>query len=368
MRARPRREARARSPSGRVPRPGKSSNRSWDPKQRALRRPPRRAPTVRAQCDAIEIADLLLGSAPPQLSAEPRSTRLASWQDAASGGVAPLASDGSQAGRPTPTDPDVAYHVLSVGYALDLLGARFPHPLSWSPRHPQRRFPAFCDGLPWANNAWTPGTGSTRWERRCTGASSAATRSRGVPETLFGWLLTHADPQTGMWGQPTTERACCRWSTACTARPGDLRAIRRSAALPRAGDRHRARSTRGTSASSRPSGEDACTVLDVAHPLWLTMATGYRAEEVAALAGGCWTMRWAPGRMAQGFGFHAPSPTARQPWPTGAGPTGHRDVARHDLVSRRPCGISEALGYRPRGMRRPEPANAIQLAVGRTER
>src|SRR5690606_9310173 len=123
---------------------------------------PGAALTVRAQCDAIEIADLLLGRAPGQLPAADQADRLRSWQDPATGLVGTLLPDGTQR-PPGPgltgpladglrPDPDVGYHVLCVGYALDLLGSRFPRPIG-VPADPV----AFLEGLPWAEDAWHAG-------------------------------------------------------------------------------------------------------------------------------------------------------------------------------------------------------------------
>ena len=57
--------------------------RCWDGERYVDR--PGAAPTVRAHCDAVEIADLVLGAVPEQLTADAHVERLASAQDAASG-------------------------------------------------------------------------------------------------------------------------------------------------------------------------------------------------------------------------------------------------------------------------------------------
>ena len=338
---------------------GQLLNRSWDPKSELFVNRPGSAPTVRAQCDAIELADLLLSSAPPQLSAQRQVERLSSWQDATSGGVAPLAPDGSQARPPDPADPDVGYHVLSVGYALDLLGARFPHSLQMVTTTSAAQVSAFCDDLPWASNAWYAG----HW---IDGLGTAAHWSilrgdpvpDGVPEALFGWLLMHADPQTGMWGQPTPEQGLLRMVN------GMYRATRGTFAqfgvpLPypeRMIDTvlQHARDNRFFARERR----DACAVLDVAHPLWLTMTTGYRAEEVAALARGLLDDTLGAWSDGAGFGFHAPTPTlgATAPADTEPGLQGTEMWLATIWYLADLAGASAALGYRPRGVHRPEPA------------
>lgn len=57
--------------------------RCWDGDRYVDR--PGAAPTVRAHCDAVEIADLLLGSAPEQLTAAEHTARLAALQDPRTG-------------------------------------------------------------------------------------------------------------------------------------------------------------------------------------------------------------------------------------------------------------------------------------------
>lgn len=90
------------------------------------------APTVRAQCDAIEIADVLLGRAPDQLPVDRQIRRLRDRQDPTTGMVGTLLRDGSQL-KPEPVlfDEEAGYHVLCAGYALDLLGSAFPHRYGW---------------------------------------------------------------------------------------------------------------------------------------------------------------------------------------------------------------------------------------------
>jgi acetyltransferase-like isoleucine patch superfamily enzyme len=65
-------------------------DRCWDPAAGLFADKPGTAPTVRAQCDAVEIADLLLGGPPPQLPAADQVERLRSWQDPATGMVGEL--------------------------------------------------------------------------------------------------------------------------------------------------------------------------------------------------------------------------------------------------------------------------------------
>jgi acetyltransferase-like isoleucine patch superfamily enzyme len=336
-------------------------NRSWDARSELFVDRPGSAPTVRAQCDAIEIAELLLGSAPPQLPARRQIERLRSWQDAATGGVAPLTQDGSQAGPPGPADADVAYHVLSVGYALDLLGAQFPHPLPGITATSAAQLSRFCDELPWATNAWHAG----HWmDALGTALHWSILRGDpvpdGVPEALLGWLLTRSDPQTGIWGGPTQEQGLLQPVN------GMYRTIRGTFAqfgvpLPypeRVIDTVlvHARDSRFFARERR----DACNVLDVAHPLWLTMGNGYRSEEVAALARGLLNDALDAWHDGAGFGFRAPGDGDNtEPGLQGTEMWLATIWYLADLV-----GASSALGYRPLGVHRPEAGGLLSRSIG----
>jgi len=318
---------------------------------------PGAAPTVRAQCDAIEIADLLLGTAPAQATAAAQVRRLQDWQDAATGGVAPLDADGRQQVGLGFSHGDVAYHVLSVGYALDLLGSSFPAPLTWVTAATADRAVAFCESLPWATDAWgaghhVDGFGTAiLWTRRAGHEIPA-----GVEEALFGWLLLHTDPHTGMWGSPAPD------GDLLPVVNGFYRASRGTFAqfgvpLPRPERvidtvlRH-ARSPRWFA----PGARNACNVLDIAHPLWLTRGTGYRGDEVRTLAARLLSdalPTWVPGT---GFSFREPSPAARGLADTEPGLQGTEMWLAILWYLADLAGVSDALGYRPRGVHRPEPA------------
>jgi hypothetical protein len=104
-----------------------------------------------------------------------------------------------------------------------------------------------------------------------------------------------------------------------------------------------------------PGRENACNVLDVAHPLWLCgRQTGHRAEEVRAWAAtqlAAALTRWPPG---QGFGFGPPldgGGPGREPGPQGTEMWLAIVWLLADLL-----GLSDLLGYRPRGIHRREPA------------
>ncbi|GLY04419.1 acyltransferase [Actinoplanes sp. NBRC 101535] len=316
-------------------------DRVWNPATRLFTDRPGTGATVRAQCDAVEIADLLLGRAPGQLPPGEQVARLRGWQDPASGLVPEL--DGTT--TLALSDGTAVYHVLCVGYALDLLGGEFPEPVHALSRFEPSDLVTSLKALPWRDRAWNAGHHvdgigtALHWNLR-----KGANPRPGIPEALFGWLNLNTDPRTGMWG--TGEmleivNGFYRASRGTFAQfgvpvPRPERVI--DTVLEHAADAR----------FFRPDRWNACNVLDVAHPLWLTLHTGHRYAEVTALAGTL--LRGVLGRWHDnaGFAFRLddgdPGLQGTEMW-----------LATiwylADITGR-----SDRLGYRPRGVHRPEPA------------
>ncbi|MET8977059.1 acyltransferase [Streptomyces sp. NPDC004539] len=325
--------------------------RSWDGERYVDR--PGAAPTVRAHCDAVEIADLLLGEAPGQMTAGEHVERLSVLQDPATGWV-------PEVGEAVPVpegdgllgDGAALYHVLSVGYALDLLGSSFPRPVRGVQETTAEQLVARLEGLPWRDGAWGAGAWIDAWATAAHWNLRQDALRPGTLEALFGWLLTRADPWTGLWGTPSpTEgrlqvvNGYYRLTRGSFAQfglpvPHPQRVI--DAVLDHAGDpRH-----------FGPARDNACNVLDVAHPLWLCgrQLPGHRASDIHAWADRQLTAvlpRWRPG---EGFAFgpgHAPGLQGTEMWLA---------IVWYlaDLTGR-----ADALGYRPRGVHRPEAARQL---------
>ncbi|MFF9810846.1 acyltransferase [Streptomyces coeruleorubidus] len=315
-------------------------------------------PTVRAHCDAVEIAQLLLGEAPPHLPAAEHAARLRALQDPVTGLVPEYGASPPVPGPAgLPEDGASAYHVLCVGYALDLLGSSFAHPVHTVRTTTADRLVRHLADLPWRDRAWHAGAWVDSWSTAAhwnlrLGTEAAAL---GALEALFGWLHTHADPWTGMWGSPTPEsgrlqmvNGCYRLIRGSFARfglpvPYAERVI--DTVLDHARDpRHFA-----------PGRENACNVLDVIHPLWLcARQTSHRAEEARSWAASRLTAalrRWHPGR---GFPFG--------PTPDGTGPGREPGLQGTEMwlaivwLLADLVGLADVLGYRPLGIHRPEPA------------
>ena len=346
-------------------------DRSWNPSLARFIDRPGAEPTVRAHCDAIEIAALLLNETPPQLSAEEHVTRLTSWQDPTTGAIPQLSSDGAQMMPPSTTgtvpslgldnfDPDAGYHVLSVGYALALLGEQLEWPLRLVTEASPAQLSAFLGELPWKDNAWHGGHcvdiigTAIQWSKE-----RGDTVPAGLRETLLGWMLTAVDPATGMWGSSNSQDGLLQVVN------GFYRATRGTFAqwglpvpCPEAVVDTVLRHSRQPSIVE-PQEQNACNILDIAHPLWLTRSHGYRSAEVRAVAEQLLDqalVRWVP---EEGFGFRAPGSDSAETMPGLQGTEMWLSTIWYlaDIV-----GLSESLGYRPRGVHRPEPVPRRDLS------
>ncbi|MBB5778932.1 acyltransferase [Nonomuraea jabiensis] len=305
-------------------------------------------PTVRAWCDAVEIADLLLDGPLPTPAREEIVAFLRDRQDPATGLVPEV-----DASEPPSLDGISAYHVLCVGYALDLLGTRFRHPVHAVANVDSQQLIASLDALDWERNAWTAGS----WvDAFGTGLhrNLADFGVRGELETLYGWLLTRCSQAHGMWGEPDPDAG---WLQVVN---GFYRLTRGTFAQFGVPVPYPERAVDTVLAQARdpryfgPDTGNACNVLDVIHPLWLLgRQTRHRREEGAA---------WAREHLVRAVGG----------WHDGAGLS--FALTRGSGAARTPglqgtemwlaiiwlladyLGVSDALGYRPRGIHRPEPA------------
>ncbi|MGQ4382556.1 acyltransferase [Streptomyces sp. SAS_270] len=338
--------------------------RCWDGDRYVDR--PGATPTLRAHCDAVEIADVLTGSAPEQLTADEHGKRLSAAQDPDTGltpelgEVLPAPDEDGFVG-----DGPALYHLLSAGYALDLLGLSFPHPVRGIKEMTGRQLVTRLDGLPWQDGAWGAGAWidawatAAHWNLRHEGEGGV---HPGALESLFGWLLTRVDPWTGMWGSPSAETGRLQVVN------GYYRLTRGSFAqfgLPVPHPERVVDAVLDHARDPRHFGagrDNACNVLDVAHPLWLctrqlgngSRGEGYRSADIRSWAESRLAAilpRWQDGR---GFGFGS--------GPAGPGPEAGLQGTEMwlaiiwylaDLLGR-----ADSLGYRPRGVHRPEPARS----------
>ncbi|MFG3155155.1 acyltransferase [Streptomyces sp. NPDC048219] len=313
---------------------------------------PGAAPTVRATCDAVEIADLLLGGPPPGADRDGLARRLRASQDPATGLVPEI-------GRRSPSlDDDAAmYHILSVGYALDLLGSRFAHPVRAVTELPAARLVERLDGLPWRTAAWRSGHWvdgvATALHLAAPGVSPVASP---LTEALFGWLLTRSDPMHGLWGAPDAKEG---WRQPVNGFYRTVRGTFAQFGLPvpypeRVVDTVLTHG--GDPAWFGPDRGTACDVLDVIHPLWwCARRTDHRVAE-----GRDWAraqLERVLGRWQEGAGFSFALEAGDRPDRV-AGLQGTEMWLAVTWLLADHLGAGEALGYRPRGVHRPEPARA----------
>jgi acetyltransferase-like isoleucine patch superfamily enzyme len=321
--------------------------------------------SVRPTCDAIEIA-----AAFGRLDDAGEAASLVRWlqshQDEATGlfpdpdvgiGDDPLACEVGNEFR--------QYGVLSVGYALECLGAAPAHPVAAVRGVDGSALVALLDGLPWSTLAWPAGSWVDFWgtasyfNRRYHSGASATRDADGSAQgdgagpvkddglsTLFGWLALRCDPRSGVWGPPDDT-----WGWLMPVN-GAYRLMRGTyqqfdVPLPHPealvdtvlahGRDHRWFVTRQ---------RNACNVLDVVHPLWLASSQcdhrrGEVRDRIAALLDRTLS-RWVPGA---GFAFgdgDEPGLQGTEMWLT---------IVFHmaDLL-----GESDGLSWRPRGVHRLE--------------
>jgi acetyltransferase-like isoleucine patch superfamily enzyme len=308
-------------------------------------------PAVRPWADAVEIADLLLDAPPPGFSAADLVRRLAARQDPATGlipaGDEPL----------DPMDGPASYHVLSVGYAVRLLGGRLPHPIRAVHTLSDRDVVSALEARDWGAQAWGSGAAVDALATACAlniadFSAELADGGVGPLHGLMGWLSASANPETGMWGAPLPAP---RWLQAVN---GFYRLTRGSYAqfglplpypevaidtvLEHATDPYLA----------TPEGYTACNVLDVVHPLWLAARqTGHRRAEGEAWARG--QLRRALRSWVQGAGFaFAPASDGAD---AVAGLQGTEMWLSIVWLLADYLGLADELGYRPRGVHSPDP-------------
>ncbi|BDZ50266.1 hypothetical protein GCM10025867_25070 [Frondihabitans sucicola] len=323
---------------------------------------PGAAPARRPHADAVEISMLLTGRPPVQLDRDEHIRRLRFGQDPATG----LTPEVDETGRHTATatsyeSGDEQYHVLSLGYALDVLGSRLEHPVRAVAAMSPDDVLAFCETRPWHEQGWSAGAAidslgtALLWNLRYGETDPTGTR-RSV-DALIGWLTTHASRTTGLWSQARLSDGLLqpvngfyRASRGTFAQfgvpiPYPERVI--DEAFEQVADpRH-----------FGPGRTTACNMLDVAHPFWLAVRqTAHRRDEIREFAAAALDqalVQWVPDA---GFPFRfAPSsgPTAVDQVPGFKGTEMWLSTVWYlaDLA-----GVSESLGYRPTGVHRPEPA------------
>ncbi len=308
---------------------------------------------VRPWCDAVELAAMFGRTAPGYTAAE-WVTRLRDFQDKETGLVPEHIPEDSAFNPAPPKDPMSVprYNTMIVNYALECLGSNLARPVQNAAdvtvaglrKH-------LTSGLPWSTRAWHAGDWIDCYAS-CLLPNAKYFGAKPPLNALFAWLDGHCDPKSGMWGSWTEES---RWLHPVN---GFYRLTRGTYAQYGRPLPHPERSIdtilghAGDKAFFAGGKENACNVLDVVHPLWLCLRqTDYRREEAQA-----WVRKRLPvvlghWKAERGFDFVVaggkPSLQGTEMWLSIV-------YLMADLL-----GCATALGYRPRGVHRLEPATKL---------
>jgi acetyltransferase-like isoleucine patch superfamily enzyme len=254
--------------------------------------------SARHQCDAVEIA-AGFGAPPSGDEAKAIIGRLQSMQDPQTG-LFPDPFNPADPSLPVLEDNLSLYNVLAAGYALEILGSMPKYPIA-SAEMDAVSLCDWLDALPWKNRAWRCGD-------RIDGIATALYFNARYFETgrgrevLFGWLATHVDRATGLWGKPTAEQRLLQPIN------GFYRLARGSYAQFGLPVPHPDAAINSVLTHYRNyegfSGDNytACNLLDTIHPLWLCLKqTDFMRAQAEAVAESI--ILRAPERWQAGTGF-----------------------------------------------------------------
>ncbi len=314
---------------------------------------PGHSPTVRAWCDASEIA-AMFGGRPDLLSSPDLIALLRGFQDTTTGMIPdpwnpPLTPEGLWALN----DDTAIYNILTVGYALELLGASLNHPIQAIEEFSPDQLYERLETLPWSTRAWYAGA----WvDAYSTGLYVNAKHfgSTNGPKPLLSWLAARVDRSRGLWGEPGADGdwqqpvngfyRLTRGTHAQFGVPVPYPEATIDSLLDHGRDPRHFRSDRG----------NACNVLDVIHPLWLCgKQTDHRREEARDWAGqqlGRALEHWVDG---QGFAFELEPGGEPDSQPSLQGTEMWLSIIYLLAELRRE---SAPLGYTPLGVHRLDPA------------
>lgn len=296
--------------------------------------------SARHRNDAIEIA-AGFGAVPEGLDVAATLAELQALQDPETG-LFPDPYQKPAAGEAQRDNGLALYNVLSVGYAIEVLGGRPLHPVN-AVELDANGLCAWLDALPWKERAWSSGSVIDAIGTGLYFNARYFTTGR-TRETLFGWLALRQDRATGLWGSPTPEEGLLqpvngfyRLTRGTYAQfglpvPNAERAI--DAVLL---------NYRNHGGFSGPT-YTACNLLDTIHPLWLCLRqTDHRRAEAEAIARAVIARaeeRWVDG---QGFAFADGQPPGLQ------GTEMWLSVVH---LAAELLGLADAFAFVPRGVHR----------------
>ena len=302
------------------------------------------APAIRPWSDAIELAHLLTGEVPPGFDADDLARRLNALQDPATG----LIPDGDISDRGLenparyelerrPFDGSAGYHILSVGYALKLLGKTFEHPITIVQSLSDRELVAALEARDWGAHAWGSGAAVDAIGTACAiNIRDFGHRfddgGVGPLYALMGWLSARSSETTGMWGARQDDTG---WLQAVNGFYRLTRGTYAQFGLPLPHPEASIRTVLEHAADpflETGDGYTACNILDIIHPLWLAAKqTAHGRGARRGLGAGPARQRARPLGRRRGIRVRA----AIAGDGCRARPSGHRDVAHHRVAARR---------------------------------
>jgi hypothetical protein len=302
---------------------------------------------VRPWCDALEVA-AMFGRVPSGRTAAEWATALREFQDAETGLVPEHILEHRRYDPAPPKDPAQAgrYNTMTVHYALECLGANLARPVTHAAALTPARLRRTLTELPWAEGAWSAGDWVDCYAS-CLLPNAKYFGQRPPLAELFAWLDEHVNPGTGLWGSETADTRLLqpvngfyrltRGSYAQYGRPLPRPEQAIDSVLRHAGDRE-------FFAAGR---ENACNVLDVVHPLWLCgKQTAHRRAEAEA-----WVARRLPNVLTKWVGGRGFDFALARRQPSLQGTEMWLSIV---WLMAETLGCAGALGYRPRGVHRPE--------------
>ncbi|PYI38677.1 hypothetical protein CVS30_08960 [Arthrobacter psychrolactophilus] len=247
--------------------------------------------------------------------------------------------------------------MLSVGYALDLLGSEFRNPIHDVAGMSATDLLQRLDALPWQKEAWESGAWVDVWGTAAYWNLARGHKNAEVSlDLLLGWLLTRVNPSSGVWGSSDDDTRLKSVNGYYRLTRGTV--VQFGVTVPHVERLIDTVLHHGSDARYfAPGHANACNVLDVTLPLWLAAKqSSHRRDEATAWAQDQLTQvlqRWHPG-AGMAFSAAMEGGTRRQPSLQGTEMWLAIIGNLADLL-----GCADSLGYWPRGVQRPEPAFAL---------
>ncbi len=179
-----------------------------------------------------------------------------------------------------------SFHILAVGYALELVGRTLNHPIHAAQNIDADTLFDKLNHLPWDTRAWWCGAWIDHYSTAIYFNTRYFDNMRGI-DPVIGWLNTHINPATGMWGNPTASQ---KWLQPVNSfyrlTRGSFAQFGLPLPYPETSIDTIFQHIRQYDDFMAPYGTghpevSGCNVLDIIHPLWLcSQQTDYRAAEI----------------------------------------------------------------------------------------